>query len=175
MEDNKLYTVYLRLDKSSFSDLKYGKRYFCVVAYYVDGQFQPCFLHVNVHCIYDNTFKMMIYWVSSIPQKYLFPYLRSENELLSNRRYTELFYVFLKLLRFYPMEIGVLHLMEEITWKHETRQSQQYGDTCTPLTFMLMEKYMSVALDDKKIIQSIQYVKNVTWCNLICLKCNCIV
>ena len=41
------------------------------------------------------------------------------------------------------MEIGVLHLMEEITWKHETRQSQQYGDTCTPLTFMLMEKYVS--------------------------------
>jgi hypothetical protein len=32
-------------------------------------------------------------------------------------RYTELFYVFLKSLCFYPMEIGVLQLMEEIIWK----------------------------------------------------------
>jgi membrane-associated HD superfamily phosphohydrolase len=30
---------------------------------------------------------------------------------------SELFYVFLKSLCFYPMEIGVLQLMEEITWK----------------------------------------------------------
>ena len=33
--------------------------------------------------------------------------------------YTELFYVFLKSLCFYPMEIGVLQLMEEIIWKRK--------------------------------------------------------